>query len=193
MTEIKCRGSTYIGTAEDEHGLFTNEYGTVYVGEIAGGCASVGVNTWTDGDTWYGECDADGQEHGRVLRCFAGGDTAYYLYEHGSYKERAVLYADGTCKYNGKACRADYAPFLALQATVLPIKARPHQRPYSRPLRRILPPPIGPIGHVLALAGAGDGPRRQGAHLPTPPSACMTLNRYNPQQLSSKCTARPTR
>ena len=51
------------------------------------------------------------------------------MWEHGREKERAVLRlslrADGTCEYNGKACRADYAPFVALQALVVPIKARP--------------------------------------------------------------------
>ncbi len=70
----------------------------------------------------------------------------YFRYEHGWPKDRAVLRADGTCTYtgsvatavvngvfsavtwglyDGEACRADYAPFVALQATVVPIKARP--------------------------------------------------------------------
>ena len=133
MTEIKYCGDTYIGTAEDEHGVFTDPNdGSVYAGKIADGCASVGVGTWPSGNTDYAECDADGRWHGRVLRCYAGGDTRYALWEHGRPKEQAYLNADGTCEYNGEACRADFAPFLALQAAVLPIKARPHPRPLCR-------------------------------------------------------------
>ncbi len=126
MTEIKFWGFTYVGTAEGAHGVFTASNGTVFAGQIAGDFARVGVATWTDGSTSFVECDADGREHGRWLACYADGDTGYGRYEHGSQKEEAVLYADGTCRYNGKACRADYAPFVALQAMVVPIKARPH-------------------------------------------------------------------
>ena len=130
MTEINLFGSTFDGTAEGDHGVFRdNSDGTVYAGEIAGGSACVGVATYTDGYTWFAECDADGKSHGRVLGCNAAGDTWYFLCEHGNRKEYAVLYADGTCAYDGTACRADFAPFVALQAKVLPIKARPHQCP----------------------------------------------------------------
>ena len=60
------------------------------------------------------------------MDCNTGEDAGYRLYEHGNVKERAWLYADGTCEYEGEACRADFAPFVALQAKVLPIKARHH-------------------------------------------------------------------
>jgi hypothetical protein len=155
MTEINAFGYTYRGTAEGDHGVFTdNSGGTVFAGQIAGDYVRVGVLTRTDGDTWFVECDADGKEHGRVLRCTAGGDTLYGRCEHGSRKEYAVLWADGTCTYNGTACRADYAPFAALQAMVEPIKARPRTSAptaaslcaaFFRPHR----PPIGPIGHCF--------------------------------------------
>jgi hypothetical protein len=195
MTEIKFDGYTYVGTTEGDQGVFTHSggVGAGYAGKIACGSACVGVFTWGSRITVFVECDANGQWHGRVLDCYAGGDTAYCLMEHGSAKEEAVLRADGTCKYDGKACRADYAPFAALQAMVVPIKARPSTSAptaaflfaaFFRPHR----PPIGPIGHVLALAGTGDDPRRQGAR-PTPPSACVGLVA---QQLPNKCTARPT-
>jgi hypothetical protein len=171
MTEIKFNGWTYRGTAEGDHGVFTNpKTGTVYAGEIAGDSACVGVLTLTDGTTGFVECDADGKEHGRKLECTAGGNTWYCRYEHGSYKERAVLRADGTCEYNGEGCRADYAPFVALRVTVVPIKARPST---SAPTAASLcaafftqpsPPQSVPSAIVLALAGAGDDPRRQGAH-----------------------------
>jgi hypothetical protein len=127
MTEIKFRAGTYVGTAEGDHGVFTNsKYGTVYAGQIVHGRACVGVATQTDGTTFFAECGASGEPHGRYLRCTAGGTTEYLLMEHGRFKEHAVLYADGTCEYDGEACRADYAPFVKLKAKVLPIKARPH-------------------------------------------------------------------
>jgi hypothetical protein len=175
MTEINAFGSTYVGTAEGDHGVFTNKFtGTVYAGQIAGDSACVGVLTFTDGNTAFVECDADGQPHGRALGCYADGHTVYSRCEHGSRKEDALLRADGTCTYNGEACRADYAPFVALRAMVVPVKARPPPVPHSRlSLCRIFSPPLPPIRSVqsaivFALAGVGDDPRRQGAHLPPP-------------------------
>ncbi len=180
MTKINALGGTLVGTAEGDHGVFTSGDGDVFAGQVAGDYACVGVATWPNGTTAFVECDADGWEHGRVLDCTAGGDTVYSRCEHGSGKERAALYADGTCEYNGKACRADYAPFAALQAMVEPIKARPRtSAPNSRlSLCRLFHPATArqsvPSAIDLALAGVGDDPRRQGAHLPPPPSvACM--------------------
>ncbi len=155
MTEIKFGGDTYRGTAEGDHGVFTRSGGgRVYAGQIDNGFACVGVATNTNGNTVFVECDADGEPHGRYLCCDADGDTWYYLCEHGRAKEWAVLYADGTCTYNNKACRADYAPFAALQAMVVPIKARPHQCPPQPPLfmpHSLAPtaPQVGPIGHCF--------------------------------------------
>ncbi len=159
MTEIKFWGGTYVGTAEGDHGVFTNSDGAVFAGQIAGGFPCVGVVTWTFGGTTFVECDADGKEHGRVLACYADGDTWYDRYEHGSRKEQAYLY-NGTCAYNGAACeyngnpcRADFAPFVALKAMVLPIKARP---PLGLPTAAYMPhsfathrPPVGPIDHCF--------------------------------------------
>ncbi len=125
MTEIKFWRRTYVGTAEGDHGVFTDSDGTVFAGQIAKRAARVGVLTETDGTTHFAECDADGWPQGRVLRCIAGGNTWYSRFEDGSRKEYAVLRADGRCEYNGKDCRADYVPFVALQAMVVPIKARP--------------------------------------------------------------------
>jgi hypothetical protein len=193
-TKIKFRGYTYVGTAEGNHGVFTHSDGTVYAGKIAGGSACVGMVTWTSGTTRFAECDANGKEHGRELACNANGVTVYRRYEHGNYKEQAVLYADGTCEYNGKACRADYVPFVQLQVKVLPIKARPALVPPQPPffMPHLFPAPTArqsvQSAIVLALAGAGDDPRRQGARLPPPPSARMGLVA---QQLPNKCTARP--
>jgi hypothetical protein len=170
MTEIKFWGGTYRGTAEGDHGVFTdNSNGRVFAGQIAVDSACVGVLTKTTGTTYFVECDADGEYHGREMDCTAGGDTWYRRYEHGSCKEVALLRADGTCEYDVKACRADYAPFVALRAMVVPIKARPRtSAPNSRLcaafFTRPSPPKSVPSAIVLALAGAGDDPRRQGAH-----------------------------
>ncbi len=131
MTEIMAFGCTYIGTAEDDHGVFTHSSGRVYAGKVVRGSASVGVLTGTSGDTAFVECDANGEWHGRLLGCTADGHTAYQRWKHGSRYVYAILNADGTCIYNGRFCRADYAPFKALQAKVLPIKARPHSRPHA--------------------------------------------------------------
>jgi hypothetical protein len=182
MTEIKFNrwGRTYRGTAEGDHGVFTNSYGRVFEGQIAGGSACVGVATWDFGRTDFVECDADGKGHGRWMRCDADGGTYYRRWEHGSPKEHAYLRADGKCFYKkggdflpcykGKKCSADYPPFAALKAMVLPIKAR-----HSRPIPAFAPThptiPIGPIGHVWALAGAGRDARRQGARPPPPTSS----------------------
>jgi hypothetical protein len=157
MTEIKFWWDTYVGTAEGDHGVFTNSGGAVYAGKITGDAARrrahedqrghdlrrarVGVRTNTSGDTTFVECDADGDPHGRRLECRAGGDTVYTRYEYGSIKESAVLYANGTCEYyDYEARRADYAPrsapFVALQAMVVPIKARPST---SAPTAALMP------------------------------------------------------
>jgi hypothetical protein len=163
MTEIKLWGgeyngySTYRGTAEGDHGVFTRNTrsdGRVYAGRIVNGYPCVGVLTWPDGDTCFVECDADGKEHGRELRCNADGETAYRLYEHGNSKEWAYLRADGTCTYKNKVCCADYAPFVALQEKVMPIKARPPllwlpQPPVCRIFYPAIAPPVGPIGHCF--------------------------------------------
>ena len=125
MTEIKFWGGTLVGTAEGDHGVFTRSGGDVFEGEIASHSACIGVATYTDGSATFVECDADGQWHGRYLACRANGNTEYRRYEHGRNKEHAVLHANGTCAYNGNLCRADFAPFVALQAKVVPIKARP--------------------------------------------------------------------
>jgi hypothetical protein len=170
MTEIKFNRGTYVGTAEGAHGVFTNSNGTVYAGEIADGSACVGVVTYTDGLTYFVECDADGKTHGRALGCNADGDTGYCRYEHGSEKEHAALCADGTCEYNGKACRADYAPFVALRAMVVPIKARPPLVPPQPPLCRIRfhGPPIGPTGHCFGT--------RRNSRRPTPTRCALAAS-----------------
>jgi hypothetical protein len=172
---IQYNGYTYRGPAVDGNfGVFSHEGGAVFSGSHANGSARVGVYTGTSGYTEFVECDADGNFDGRYLGCHADGDSGYCLFEHGSIKERADLLADGTCEYNGMACRADFPPFVKLKAKVLPIKARPTA--HSRPVPHSPPPTPSPstqnrsIGHVLARAGCRYHARRQGARPPPPTS-----------------------
>ncbi len=153
MTEINGFGSSYRGTSRGDHGVFTNSDFEVYAGKFLNRSACVGVFTFTSGSKYFVECDADGQVHGRELDCTADGDTVYLRHEHGRRREHAVLRADGTCYYNGEACLADFAPFVALQAMVVPIKARP---PTSAPTAAFVPhslpsPPIRSIGHCFGI------------------------------------------
>jgi hypothetical protein len=190
MTEIKAFRSTYRGTAEGDHGVFTYSDGTVYAGSIADGSACVGVVKTISGNTFFVECDADGEAHGRALDYYADGDTWYILREHGTDKETAVLNANGTCAYNREWCRADYAPFVALRAKVMPIKARPPLVAPCRLLCRIFSPPSRSnrplLWHAQELATAHADKVR----------ACRL--RHQPAWASwhssckNECTARPT-
>jgi hypothetical protein len=178
MTEINAFGWTYVGTAEGDHGVFTHGSGEVFAGQIAGGAACVGVATKTNGNTYFVEFDADGEPHGRYLACWtATGDTVYHRYEHGNYKESARLNADGTCMYNGKACRADFTPFAALRAKVVPIKARPPLVPTQPPffMPHCFAPTashsIGPIGHWFGT--------RRSSRRPTPTRCALADSAIN--------------
>jgi hypothetical protein len=144
MSSIQFNGATFKGPADDDFGDFSNpDDGRVFAGSHANGSARFGVCTWADGNKFFVECDADGKPHGRNLLCYADGATGYRLFEHGGWKEEAVLAADGNCYYNGEICLADFPPFVKLKAKVLPIKARPiaHSRriPHS--------PHIHPVPH----------------------------------------------
>ncbi len=153
MSSIQLNEDTLHGTADGESGVFTNpKTGTVFAGSHVNGSARVGVGTKTSGDTYFVECDAAGKTDGRWLYCFANGTTEYALWKHSKRKEEAVLCADGTCTYKGKACSADFPPFAQLKAKVLPIKARPTSpqpprsriRPHPHRPHHPLPPPPPP-------------------------------------------------
>ena len=197
MSSIKAFfGCTYHGTADGDCGVFTRpETGSAFAGSHANGCARVGVNTKTSGRTEFVECDADGKSDGRALACDADGDTWYYLFEHGESKEEAVLRADGTCGYNGEDCRADFPPFVQLQAKVLPIKARPQSPQPPRSRIRPHPPrphrlPIHPSAmfwHSQELASThADKVRTCRLLRPARPA------RRNPHRLQKKSAARST-
>ena len=137
--EIKFRGETYRpqGDNDAEHGVFIDD-GHRFWGRIYNGAARLGKEFWgngTSGEESFVECDENGQFHGRVLvynpseNFGLGFETMYFLFEHGSQKEWAKVFQNGTCTsctYNGESCSADDLRFLQLKAKVLPIKARPH-------------------------------------------------------------------
>ena len=181
MTEIKFWGSTYVGTAEGDHGVFTdNSNGAVFVGKIAGGSARIGVHTWTGGTTSFVECDADGQWHGRVLDCYADGDTVYRRYEHGSYKEQAALSADGTCEYNDEACAPDDPRLLALIAQVAPVEVRPAARAPHPPSPAIQTPRSRPMDLPARFAPAGARDRHGHRGAPPRRTPSLVIARHRP-------------
>jgi hypothetical protein len=191
MTSIKAFRSKYRGTAVGDHGVFTDPSdGMVFAGRHANGCARIGVNTKTNGTTAFAEFDADGEADGRVLVCIADGRTWYNVCEHGEYKERALLRADGTCEYNGEACRADYAPFVALRAKVVPIKAR-----HSRPIPAFTPTHMAAhSGHRPCFGTRRSWPRRMPTRcaLP-PPQLTYTARATQPAAKPSARALRPRR
>jgi hypothetical protein len=135
------------GPAEGEYGVFTDEeYDEVFAGSHRNGFGRIGVFTDGHGKVFL-ECDADGRFDGRFLAYYADGREDYTLYEHGKWKGNAQLRADGTCHYfdqSWKACSADFPPFVALKAEVLPIKARPAAHS-PQPPSRIRPTHPAPI------------------------------------------------
>jgi hypothetical protein len=164
MSSIIREEDTYHGTIVFGRGVFTNdEYGVTYAGQCKDGHAcGLGVATHCDGEG-YAEHGPDGKCDGRYFGRSAYGDTGYSLHERGEEKERALVSADGRCKYNDEACAPDDPRLLALIALVAPVEVRPAARAPRPPLvptrlqaivrwigRLVLPP------QALAAAVAGE-------------------------------------
>ena len=99
MSSIIRRGDTFHGISVFGRGVFTDEHGFTYAGQIRDGYAcGLGVATLSKGTKEYAEHGPDGQCDGRCLRRWADGDTDYVLYERRKLKDIAVVYADGRCK-----------------------------------------------------------------------------------------------
>jgi hypothetical protein len=127
MSSIIRRGDTFHGISVESRGVFTDEDGSTYAGQCRDGYAcGLGVVTWSDGSKIYAEHGPDGEYDGRSLDRWADGDTWYCLFERGGKeKERARVYADGTCTYNDEDCAPDDPRLLALIALVAPVEVRP--------------------------------------------------------------------
>jgi hypothetical protein len=134
MSSIINNGDTFHGIGVIGRGVFNDdEDGNTYAGQIKGGYAcGLGVLTWPDGDKVYAEHGPDGQFDGRYLFLSAYGVTDYSLVERGKLKDRALVYADGRCRYNGEACAPDDPRLLALIAQVAPVEVRPQPQPPTR-------------------------------------------------------------
>jgi hypothetical protein len=183
MSSIINNGDTFHGISVFGRGVFTNdENSDTYAGQCKDGYAcGLGVATWSGGVKVYAEHGPDGQYDGRCLGRYADVDTGYRLHERGELKEGAVVFADGTCKYNGEACAPDDPRLLALIAQVGPVEVRPAARAPHPLLARHSPPSSRPMdrpARFCPATGAGEDRGHRGA----PP--CRTLSlvavRHNP-------------
>ena len=164
MSSIIQNGDTFHGSSADGRGVFNNEYGRTYAGQIRDGYAcGLGVLTYPFGDKVYAEHGPDGKWTGRRLVRYAAGYTGHRLYGRGEAKDYAHLFADGTCDYNDVDCAPDDPRLLALIALVAPVEVRPaaaarHSPPSNRPMH--LPARFAPAGAREDRGHRGAPPRR---------------------------------
>ncbi len=162
MSSIIRAGDTYHGISVESRGVFKNKYGgRTYAGQCKDGYAcGLGVLTYSSGTKVYAEHGPDGQCDGRCLARWASGDTWYYLYERGKSKERAVVFADGTCEYNGEDCELYDPRALALKAQVAPVEVPPAAPAPHQPISPHSPPSNRPMDRPARFAPAGARRRR---------------------------------
>ena len=191
MSSIIRDGDTYHGISVFGRGVFTNERGWTYAGQIRDGYAcGLGVATWSDGTKEYAEHGPDGECDGRCLYRWTDGDTLYRLYGRGGkLKGSAYVYADGHCKYNAVACAPDDPRFLALIVQVAPVEVRPAApaphppiAPHSLPGNRLLDRPARLPTQALAKTMATEV-QSHAARRPWWPR--------DPSEQRPQCTARP--
>jgi hypothetical protein len=162
MSSILRRGDTFRGVSVDGCGVFKSGYGSTYAGQHRNGYAcGLAVVTLSNGAKDYAEHGPDGWSDGRYLSRWTNGNAFYRLFERGTEKGLATVYADGRCYYNNVACARDDPRLLALTALVAPVEVRPtatarhppsppSSPPSNRPMRRLVlrrrrsPPPWPP-------------------------------------------------
>jgi hypothetical protein len=168
MSSIIREGDTYHGISVFGRGLFTND-GHTFAGQYRDGYAcGLGVLTHSSGSKGYAEHGPDGRVDVRCLGRTAHGDTRYCLFERGEPKEDAVVFADGSCTYDGEACAPDDLRLLALIAHVAPVEVRPAAPARHTPLA----PPLAPKPSSDGSAGSFC-PRRHWRR-PRPPRCTPT-------------------
>jgi hypothetical protein len=179
MSSIIRDGDTFHGISVFGRGVFTNDEDGLtwtYAGQCKDGYAcGLGVLTWSNGNKDYAEHGPDGKYDGRYLGCYADGDTAYYLYERGKSKERARVWADGRCEYNGEACAPDDPRLLALIAQVAPVEVRPAARAPHPPSARHSPPRNRPMDQPARFAPTPAGAGEDHCHRGAPPRRTPSL------------------
>jgi hypothetical protein len=191
MSSIIRVGDTYHGISVEGRGVFKDEDGYTYAGQCRDGYAcGLAVITWPNGHKFYAEHGPDGQYDGRFLDRYADGHTRYGLLERSKEKEYARVSADGTCRYNGKACAPDDPRLLALIAQVAPVEVRPA----AAAPHPLLGPPLAP---KQSSDGSADSfcPRRRW-RLQWPPRCIPTPHtvaggRATQPNHQSHCKARP--
>jgi hypothetical protein len=196
MSSIIRYGDTYHGISVFGRGVFTNdEYGYIYAGQHRDGYAcGLGVATNANGDKVYTEHGPDGQFDGRCLRRWTGGHTWYRLWERGKQKDGAIVFADGSCEYNGNACAPDDPRLLGLIAQIAPVEVRPAAPgppPATRPQalarwigRLVLPP------QALAAAVATEVHPHAAHRRSWPCDAAQQQPRCQARPRSDACTDR---
>ena len=161
MSSIIRGAQAFHGISVFGRGVFTNDEWGTYAGQIRDGYAcGLGVLTTSGWSKEYAEHGPDGEFDGRYLRRYADGHTNYRLFERGESKERAVVFADGSCEYNGEACAPDDPRLLALIAQVAPVEVRPAAPAPHPPIDPHSPPSNRLMDRPARFAPAGAGGRR---------------------------------
>jgi hypothetical protein len=190
MSSIIRDGDTFHGISVESRGVFTNKRGWTYAGQIRDGYAcGLGVATHSRGTKVYAEHGPDGKCDGQYLCRQANRDTWYRLYEFGEEKEYAVVFADGSCYYNGVACARNDPRLLALIAQVTPVEVRPAARALHPPSARHSPPSNRPMDRPARFcppAGAGEDRGHRGAFPCRSPS--LVAVRHNPTSIALQST-----
>jgi hypothetical protein len=167
MSSIIQNGDTFNGISVERRGVFTDEYGRTYAGQIRDGHAcGLGVLTWPNGHKEYAEHGPDGKFDGRWLSRDANGDAFHSLFERGKQKDFAGdMWANGSCVYNLEDCAPDDPRVLALIAQVAPVEVRPAASAKNPPIAAHSPS-NRPMARPARFAPAGAGGRRghRGAH-----------------------------
>jgi hypothetical protein len=195
MSSIIRTGFTYHGISVDCRGVFTftDEFGTqTYAGQCKDGYAcGLGVLTYADGHKEYAEHGTYGYFDGRYLDRNADGDIWYFLFERGKEKERAVVFADGSCMYNGEACAPDDPRLLALIAQVAPVEVHPAAPASQPPSARHSDPKQssdGSAGSFCPPAGAREGHGHRGASPRRTPSLATVRHKPTPAAMQRTAT-----
>ena len=190
MSSIISDGDTFHGISVSGRGVFTDDTDCrwTYAGQHRGGYAcGLGVLTYPSGTKIYAEHGPDGKFDGRYFGRYADGDTWYRLYERGEWKERVIVFANGTCEYNDVTCAPDDPRLLALIAQVAPVEVRRAARVPQPPSPRLSPPSIRPmcrLGSLQALA-------KTMASEVHPHATCRLWWLRDTTQRQPRCTDRP--
>ena len=118
---INLSGDTFNGMRYGCVGVYTDEHGRTYAGQVNDEAAhGLGVHKVSDVATYSGGYSA-GNQHGYGVCEYTddGEESEYYLHEHGNPVQFLVVYADGSGYYDGQRCGAEDVRLVALKAAGL--------------------------------------------------------------------------